>query len=118
MSAASPLVPAGRCDAALVFSWQSPNFANTPHLLLWKRRTISATASPLSITARWWPLFVMPNWMQKMAKVTPHAWANDAFNRLMVFGASTGDIQPNLIALLAFTLILGAAAMTRVRVRA
>jgi len=66
----------------------------------------------------WWPLFVMPNWMQQMAKVTPHAWANDAFNRLMIFGASTSDILPNLIALLAFTLILGAAAMTRVRVRA
>ncbi len=66
----------------------------------------------------WWPLFVMPQWMQQVAKVTPHAWANDAFNRLMIFGASTSDILVNLAALLAFTLILGAAAMMRLRVRA
>ncbi len=66
----------------------------------------------------WWPLFVMPSWMQTMAKITPHAWANDAFNRLMIFGASTGDVLMNFIVLFGIAIAVGAAAMIRVRVRA
>lgn len=66
----------------------------------------------------WWPLFVMPEWMQLMAKITPHAWANDAFDRLMVFGASTSDVLPNILVLFGIAAILCAATRVRVRVRA
>jgi len=38
----------------------------------------------------WWPLFIEPSWMQFLAKVTPHGWANEGFNKLLLFGA-TGD---------------------------
>ncbi len=27
----------------------------------------------------WWPLFVTPEWMQTLARLTPHGWANTAF---------------------------------------
>lgn len=66
----------------------------------------------------WWPLFIMPRWMQMLARITPHAWANDAFNRLMIFGAALPDVWLNLGVLLAFAAAFGAAGFLRVRVRA
>ncbi len=61
----------------------------------------------------WWPLFVMPQWLQNLAKVTPHAWANSAFNKLMLFGAGAGNVVPEMIALGAFALVFGGLAVWR-----
>lgn len=59
----------------------------------------------------WWPLFIMPGWLQTLAKVTPHAWANSAFNKLMLFGATPGSVLPEMAALGFFALLfLGLAA--------
>ena len=33
-----------------------------------------------------WPLFITPESMQTLAKLTPYGWANLAFNKLMLFG--------------------------------
>jgi ABC-2 type transport system permease protein len=59
----------------------------------------------------WWPLFLYPEWIQNFAKITPHAWAVDAFDKLMVFGANFGDAVPAMIALLVFTVIFGVIAV-------
>lgn len=64
----------------------------------------------------WWPLFVMPRWLQNLAKVTPHAWANSAFNNLMLFGASPGNVRPEMIALALFAVVFGGLAIWRFRV--
>jgi len=50
----------------------------------------------------WWPLFITPEWMQTLALITPHGWANSAFNKLMLFGAEGGDVVLELAALAAF----------------
>jgi ABC-2 type transport system permease protein len=50
----------------------------------------------------WWPLFIDPRWMQFLAKFTPHGWANEGFNRLMLFGASAGDVTWQMLALVGF----------------
>ena len=50
----------------------------------------------------WWPLFVTPEWMQTLARITPHGWANSAFNKLMLFGAGGGDVVLEMAALVAF----------------
>ncbi len=50
----------------------------------------------------WWPLFIDPKWMQFLAKFTPHGWANDGFNKLMLFGASGSDALPQMLALAGF----------------
>lgn len=71
-----------------------------------------------AVGGSWWPLFVMPPWMQALARVTPHAWANDAFNRLLLFGAATGDILLNVLVLLGFAAVFAAAGVARARVRA
>jgi ABC-2 type transport system permease protein len=66
----------------------------------------------------WWPLFVTPQWMQFLAKVTPHGWANDGFNKLMLFGADFADVAPEMLALVIFTIIFGSIAVWRFRTAA
>ena len=50
----------------------------------------------------WWPLFIEPQWMQFLAKITPQGWANDGFNKLMLFGGTIGDVFWQMLALVAF----------------
>jgi ABC-2 type transport system permease protein len=64
----------------------------------------------------WWPAFLYPEWLQNMAKITPHAWATSGFNKLMVFGAGFGDVVWSMVALLVFTVIFGAIAVWQFRV--
>ncbi len=66
----------------------------------------------------WWPFFLYPEWLQNFAKVTPHAWATQGFNKLMVFGADFGDVVPSMIALLVFTIIFGGIAVWQFRTSA
>lgn len=63
-----------------------------------------------------WPLFVMPAWLQGLARVTPHAWANSAFNKLLLFGAGPAAVAPEMLALALFALIFGALGVWRFRV--
>ena len=63
----------------------------------------------------WWPLFIEPKWMQFIAKLTPHGWANSGFNSLMVFGGEFSSTVPNMLALLAFAAVFGVIAATRFR---
>lgn len=64
----------------------------------------------------WWPLFIMPRWLQNAAKITPHAWANSAFNKLMLFGAAPGDVVPEMIALAAFGFLFMTLGVLRFRI--
>ena len=63
----------------------------------------------------WWPLFITPAWMQSLAKLTPHGWANTGFNKLMLFGAEFGDVLLEMAALIAFALAFVAVALWRFR---
>jgi ABC-2 type transport system permease protein len=73
----------------------------------------SLTLAPLG--GCWWPLFITPDWMQAIGRVTPHGWANDAFNKLMLFGAEGQDVLANMAALLLFTAAFLAIAVARFR---
>jgi ABC-2 type transport system permease protein len=66
----------------------------------------------------WWPFFLYPEWLQNIAKITPHAWATDGFNKLMLYGANFGDAVPSMVALLVFTAIFGGIAVWRFRTSA
>ena len=66
----------------------------------------------------WWPLFIMPRWMQTLAKISPHAWANEGFNKLLLFNADFGAVVPEMLALVVFTVIFGAIAVWRFRTSA
>lgn len=52
------------------------------------------------------PLEVFPPTMQKIAHITPHAWANDAFAQLVANGASITGILPELGVLTGFAAVL------------
>jgi ABC-2 type transport system permease protein len=66
----------------------------------------------------WWPLFLYPDWLQAIARITPHAWATTGFNKLMVYGADFGAAVPNMLALLGFAVIFGVVAVWRFRTSA
>jgi ABC-2 type transport system permease protein len=66
----------------------------------------------------WWPLFIMPRWLQTVAKISPHAWANTGFNKLMLFGADFGAVVPEMLVLLGFAVVFGLIAIWRFRTSA
>jgi ABC-2 type transport system permease protein len=66
----------------------------------------------------WWPFFLYPEWLQNIARVTPHAWATTGFNKIMVFGADFGAAVPSMLALLVFTVLFGLIAVWRFRTSA
>ncbi len=76
----------------------------------------SLTLAPLG--GSWWPLYITPQWMQELAKLTPHGWANEAFDKLMLFGASFGDVVTEMIALVMFGVAFLAIALWRFRISA
>jgi ABC-2 type transport system permease protein len=63
----------------------------------------------------WWPLFILPKWMQAIAKITPHGWANTGFNKLMVSGAEFGAVVPEMLVLAGFAVVFGIIAVWRFR---
>ncbi len=74
---------------------------------------LSMTFAPLG--GCWWPLFITPQWMQSLGKLTPHGWANTAFNKLMLFGAEFGDVLPEMGMLALFAAAFMAVALWRFR---
>jgi ABC-2 type transport system permease protein len=66
----------------------------------------------------WWPLFILPKWLQSIAKITPHAWANTGFNKLMVFGADFSAVVPEMLALVGFAVVFAIIAVLRFRTSA
>ncbi len=67
------------------------------------------------IGGSWWPLFITPPFMQSLARLTPHGWANGGLNKLMLFGAEFGDVVPEMAALAAFAAVFLAVALWRFR---
>ena len=53
----------------------------------------------------WWPLFLMPNWLQQVAKVTLNGWAMVGFNNLMIFGKGFMSVVPSLLALVVYSAV-------------
>jgi ABC-2 type transport system permease protein len=66
----------------------------------------------------WWPSFLYPQWLQNVAKIAPHAWANEGFNKLMLYGANFGAAVPDMLALVGFMAIFGVIAVWRFRTSA
>ena len=63
----------------------------------------------------WWPLFIAPQFMQQLARLTPHGWTTDGLNRLMLFGAEFGDVLPSMLALAVFAAVFLSLALWRFR---
>ena len=67
------------------------------------------------IGGSWWPLFITPPFMQSLARLTPHGWANGGLNKLMLFGAQFTDVAPEMAALAVFAAVFLAVALWKFR---
>lgn len=61
------------------------------------------------------PLEVFPATARAIAHLTPHAWANDAFSKLLKHGGDLVTVLPQIAVLLAFSLVAIALAVWRLR---
>jgi ABC-2 type transport system permease protein len=61
------------------------------------------------------PLEVFSHTMRRVAHITPQAWGNDAFSKLVGHGASIGEILPQLGVLAVYAIVLLAIASWRLR---
>jgi ABC-2 type transport system permease protein len=62
-----------------------------------------------------WPLAIVPQPMRVLGHITPHAWAMDAWIKLVFDGDGVGAIVPQLAVLTAFAAVLGVGAARRLR---
>jgi len=112
--AATIIVSALMVLASASFGVMLASFAKTVRSAAPLAVLVSLVAAPLG--GCWWPLFIVPEWMQTLAKFTPHGWANTAFNRLMLFGGDFGSVAYEMIALVGFGIAFAAVAAWRFRV--
>jgi len=61
------------------------------------------------------PIYVFPHTARLIAHVTPHAWGNDAFGKLLGHGAGLGGVLLQVGVLLAFAAVLLVTATWRLR---
>jgi ABC-2 type transport system permease protein len=62
-----------------------------------------------------WPLEIVPRAMRVLGHVTPHAWAMDAWVKLVFDGEGVGAIVPQLTVLAGFAAVLSVSAARRLR---
>lgn len=62
-----------------------------------------------------WPLSVVPPFMRTIGHLTPHAWANDAWNAIINEGAGIAGILPELGVLTAITVVLAGLSVVLLR---
>lgn len=55
-----------------------------------------------AVGGSWFPLFMMPEWVQQAARITINAWAMEGYNRLMLFGGGLNDVWPDIGVLLLY----------------
>ncbi len=64
----------------------------------------------------WWPLEITPDFLQKVAHVTPTAWALDGLHQLITFGGGLGGAWPAVAALVVYGLVANLLAVRFFRV--
>jgi len=47
----------------------------------------------------WFPIWLLPDWVQQVSKVTINSWAMQGFNGLMIFGQSLSTVLVDIVAL-------------------
>ncbi|MBV9708439.1 MAG: ABC transporter permease, partial [Chloroflexi bacterium] len=58
-----------------------------------------------AIGGAWWPLYLEPEWLQKLAKIAITAWAMEGLNGVMLAGKDFVQVAPDILGLLGYGLI-------------
>jgi ABC-2 type transport system permease protein len=61
------------------------------------------------------PLEIFPSTARTIAHITPHAWANDAFSKLLAHGGDLINVLPQIAVLLGFAALAMSVAVWRLR---
>jgi ABC-2 type transport system permease protein len=72
---------------------------------------LALTLAPLS--GAWWPMEIMPDFMQQIAQISPMTWAMRGFNEIIFFGGGVTDVLPSVVVLLTMAVVLFATAVRR-----
>ena len=70
-----------------------------------------------AVGGSWLPLFLEPQWLQNVAKVTINAWAMQGFNGLMIFDRGLMDVLPSIGVLFLYGVVCFAVAVRLFRFR-
>lgn len=54
----------------------------------------------------WWPLEIVPQWMQTVGHISPIAWAMEGFRNVIFHGGGVESVVPNVLILLAITVVV------------
>ncbi len=65
---------------------------------------LSLSLAPLG--GAWWPLEIVPEFMQTIGHISPVAWAMDAFHDLILYNGGLRDVLPEIGVLLAAAAVL------------
>lgn len=74
----------------------------------------SAQASALTILisivtsmigGAWWPIEIMPKYLQTIGKFTPQYWAINGFNKIILKGFGLKEIMPNFSILIIYAIV-------------
>ena len=68
-----------------------------------------------SLGGAWWPLEIVPEFMQRIGHLTPVAWVMDAFRDLLFYGGGLSAILPELAVLLGAAVLLFGVGIWRFR---
>lgn len=75
---------------------------------------LTLTLAPLG--GAWWPLEIVPSWMQTLGHVSPVAWAMDSYSSLIFYNGSLMTVLPYIGVLAAMAAIFFAFGVARFRI--
>ena len=67
---------------------------------------VMITMALAALGGAWWPIEITPGWMQTLALFIPTGWTMDAMHSLVNFAYGPASVLPQLLTLLAATLLL------------
>ncbi len=67
---------------------------------------VMITMALAALGGAWWPIEITPGWMQTLAMFIPTGWTMDAMHSLVNFAYGPASVLPQLLTLLAATLLL------------
>jgi ABC-2 type transport system permease protein len=95
--------------AAFVLCCTALTFAIAPSLRSEGQASVVTQLLSLTFAAlggAWWPLEIVPEFMQRIGHLTPVAWVMDAFRELLFYGGNFTTILPELGVLFGAAVIL------------
>ena len=104
---------AAYCLAGTALGFLVSTFTRTANQAATAINMLGLTLAPLG--GAWWPLFIVPDFMQTIGHLSPIAWVMDGFYELLYYNGTIVDVLPMIGALMVFTAIFTTLGVMRFR---